>query len=418
MLRALETRLIPAVQTALGAESGLTVQHGPALPPTTAGAKLVSLWARSLTLDPPEGDDPSSGRGDARLSATLTRTPSSGGKDLRLTSSAGLNLTEVESPAGVLRQPGDDYLTEQHIPSGDWVVRFYQAQAGAARVTLTGDAARGFTDRRKGRIALTLTAWATSLADADRLAGRALAALLPAVDDLGVVDAAELSFRTSLPPNAGTRLRLSRAVALLEGEARAVERLGGSGAALYSSQVTLSVRGAIELTVAYGTPEPQGVIEGVRIDAEVLGATGPGPRVIEARPLVDLRSVTPTLASRAASAFGVNTFAELLIVPLAELERGDPSLSASERAKIITARDEVAEILGVYVNHHRLDPLLNQNIDALAGQSAASLLAAAGGDPTLSAEIDALRVDLGRLAALLDTAAAKSVKLSDLARRS
>ncbi|MEY3212522.1 MAG: hypothetical protein RIT28_3003 [Pseudomonadota bacterium] len=417
MLRALETRLIPAVQAALGAESGLTVQQGPALPPTAAGAKLVTLWARSLTLDPPEGDDPTSGRGDARLSATLTRTPSDGGKDLRLTSSAGLTLTEVESPAGVLRQPGDDYLTEQHVPSGDWVVRFYQAQTGAARVTLTGDAARGFTDRRRGRVELSLTAWATSLADADRLAGRALAALLPAVDALGVVDADELSFRTSLPPNAGTRLRLSRAVALLEGAARAVERQGSAGVALYSSQVTLSVRGAIELTVAYGSPEPQGVIEGVRLDADVLGATGPGPRIIEARPLVDLRSVTPTLAARAVSAFGVNTFAELLLVPLAELERGDPSLSSTERAKIITARDEVAEILGVYVNHKRLGPLLTQSIDTLAGQSAASLLAAAGGDPTLSAEIDALRVDLGRLAALLDTAAAKSVKLGDLARR-
>lgn len=416
MLRALETRLIPAVTAGLGAESGLTVQQGPALPPTTAGAKLVSLWAKTLTLDPPEGDDPSSGRGDARLSATLTRTPSSGGKDLRLTSSVGLTLTEVESPAGVLRQPGDDYLTEAHAPSGDWVIRFYQAQSGAARVTLTGDAARGFTDRRKGRVELLLTAWATSLADADRLAGRALAALLPAVDDLGVVDADELSFRGSLPPGAGTRLRLSRAVALLEGASRGVERLGGSGAALYAAQISLSLRGAVELTVAYGAPEPQGVIEGVRLDADVRGATGPGPRAIESRPLVDLRSVTPTLGARAISAFGASTFAELLLVPLSELERGDPGLSASDRGKIIAARDEVAEILGFYVNHLRLGPLLGQSVDALAGQSAASLLAAAGGDPGLSAEIDALRVDLGRLAALLDTAAAKSVKLGDLAR--
>lgn len=418
MLRALETRLIPAVSAALGAESGLTVQQGPALPPTSAGAKLVSLWAQTLSLDPPEGDDPSSGRGDARLSATLTRTPSSGGKDLRLNSSVGLTLTEVESPAGVLRQPGDDYLTELHSPSGDWIVRFYQAQAGAARVTLTGDAARGFTDRRKGRIALTLTSWATSLADADRLTGKALAALLPALDDLGVVDSEELSFRTSLPPGAGTRLRLSRAVALLEGASRAVAPLGATTTPLYSSQVSLSLRGAIELTVAYGSPDPQGIIEGVRLDADVRGATGPGPRVIEARPLVDLRSVTPTLAARAVSAFGASTLAELLLVPLAELERGDPGLTASDRAKLITARDEVSEILAVYVNHARLGPLLTQTIDSLAGQSAASLLAAAGGDPTLSAEIDALRVDLGRLAALLDTTAAKSVKLGDLARRS
>jgi hypothetical protein len=418
MLRALETRLLPAVQSALGAESGLTVQHGPVLPPTTAGTKLVTLWARALTLDPPEGDDPSSGRGEARLSATLTRTPSNGGKDLTLSGSAGLTMTELESPAGVLRQPGDDYLTEQQLPSGDWVIRFYQAQVGAARVTLTGAAARGFTDRRKGRIELSLTAWATSLADADRLAGHALAALLPAVDDLGVVDADELSFRSSLPPGAGTRLRLSRAIALFEGATRAVGPLGASDTALYSSQITLSLRGTIELTVAYGAPDPQGIIEGVRLDNDVRGATGPGPRVIEARPLVDLRSVTPTVASRALSAFGVHTFAELLLVPLAELERGDPSLSASDRAKIITARDEVAEILGVYVNHVRLGPLLPQSIDALAGQNAASLIAAAGGDPTLSAEIDALRVDLGRLAALLDTAAAKNVKLGDLARRS
>lgn len=254
MLALVETYFLDALKAAF--PSGASVTGGPFMGPSSRAAPLIEIVASALSFagegrDEPE--DPADPAASAPAYITRTRRFASNGKskDFALPADEAGEVIEVQSPPGLLRARGDDYLVEGKT------IRFYTAPAKAAEAVvarLRGARARGYERRRPCVIDLCVRVWAEERARADELSRKALAAVLTAAPDMGVLDASD-------PTTSAVSVRLLRADLAFSALRRGVET---KGALFHYIDIELRLRGQLEQIVALGESEQEGIIREVR----------------------------------------------------------------------------------------------------------------------------------------------------------
>lgn len=240
MLVAAEAHYAAALQAALP-DAQILVGAAPLVPV----AASVQVHATRMSLAPPS-DDMGDERGAARHFAVHVWPADGVARDFILPP-GDAEVADVEAPPGYPRRRGDDYRVEAGA------VRFARAPAAGqagVRALLLGTPARGFVERRRCELLVTITARAPSGLDA--LGEAALAAVLTAC-----VDVPDLGASTG----AVVRARLRRPVAALLGVTRRVETIGDVARA--RCDIELLLRGEAELHVALGVPDPVDRIKSV-----------------------------------------------------------------------------------------------------------------------------------------------------------
>jgi hypothetical protein len=255
MLYALENLLVPALKAAL--PGGVGVGSGPPEAPP-AGQERVDVLASDLRakVDP---EEPLAPRGPASLFQVERWGADGTIKDFAL-SSAG-EVFEVESPPGRPVRRGEDYAVDGKT------LRFYRpphAAAVAVVATVRTGPATGFQELRPCTAQLSIAAWGADLPAADRLLDQALSVVLTTCVGLGTLEAQALE--------AGVRMRLLRPSLVLEQMERSHFKSGERWAPRALARLRLDAE--LELTVALGEPEAEGVIEKIAYQAEVAGPGG------------------------------------------------------------------------------------------------------------------------------------------------
>ncbi|MBE0623157.1 MAG: hypothetical protein IH605_21420 [Burkholderiales bacterium] len=266
MLGVIDELLREALVEALPA--GTDVFAGQAVPALTGAKPRVSVAATPLVRRVPEGADESA---DARDPAFFTQrytvaAKAAAPRNVTLPASASGQVAEVQYPPGRLLRPGDGYATEGRT------VRFYRAPQGNVTVQTRGDRVRGYAEKHPCQVEIKLTCWAKVDGVSDTLTSAALAAVLARFAELDVIDLAS--------GDGGLSMRILKPIARISSLERAAEAVGKDTWTRCSIQLTLC--GELELVMALGAPEPEGIIE--RIEGEVVrGSQAPEPFASEGK---------------------------------------------------------------------------------------------------------------------------------------
>ena len=257
MLYALENLIVPALKAALPGGVGVTLGP-PEAPP--AGKERVDVIATDLRAKVDPGE-PLAPRGPAFLFQVERWGADGTIKDFALSPSAKGEIFEVESPPGRPVRRGEDYAVDGKT------LRFYrppEAAPVAVVATLQTGPATGFREQRPCTAQLGVTAWGTDFPRTDRLLDQALSVVLTTCVGLGTLEAQDLE--------AGVRMRLIKPSLVLEQIDRSHFKSGERWAPRAAARLRLDAE--LELTVALGTPEAEGVIEKIAYQAEVAGPGG------------------------------------------------------------------------------------------------------------------------------------------------
>jgi hypothetical protein len=262
MLYALENLLVPALRATLPAAVGVAV--GPPVEVPPASGERVDLIAADLRVkvnpsEPLEAREPTFLFQVQKWGADGTI------KDFALPSEAKGEVFEVESPPGHPVRRGEDYAVDGKT------LRFYRPPAAAATAvtaTLRTGPATGFQERRPCTAQLSITTWGTDFPRTDHLLDQALSVVLATCVGLGTLEAQGLE--------AGIRMRLLRPALVLEQIDRSQFKAGEKWAPRAVARLRLEAD--LELVVALGTPEPEGIMEKIAYHADVAGPGARGGR--------------------------------------------------------------------------------------------------------------------------------------------
>ena len=142
-------------------------------------------------------------------------------------------------------------------------MRFYQAPKGKVTVQTRGDRVRGYAEKHPCRVEVSLTCWAKTGDAADTLIAAALAAALTCFAERDVIDL--------VGGDGGLSLRVLKPVARMSRLERDAQAVGKDTWTRCSVHMTLC--GELELVLALGAPEADGMIE--RIEGELVRGSQP-----------------------------------------------------------------------------------------------------------------------------------------------
>jgi hypothetical protein len=249
MLRSLERYLQPLIQAAL--PGGVTLVTGAYTP---SGTGAVVLHAHTLTVAPPpaeaERDEP------GHLVEYVTWPTSGQTRDFTLPGAVTGELLEVEAPPGILVKAGDAYYLQ------DRTIRFYRAPVAGApgvRARIRGAAAAGYRRRQRCTVGLDLVVWAKAMTDVDNRLDIVLQVALRALVAVPILEAGQI-------PGVSVALRVISPRVWLMGMRRQVD----IEPAFFHAHAAIELRGELDQVVAYGAPEPVGIIEQVAHDITVV----------------------------------------------------------------------------------------------------------------------------------------------------
>jgi uncharacterized ubiquitin-like protein YukD len=241
MLTVLENFLLIAVSPALPTTT--KVVAGMMQPPSATECPLVNVIANKLqTLSIANNDE--NKRNAAFFNQRINLTGDSKKLDFSLPNNVNGDILEVELTTGRLAKPRDDYWQDGQL------LHFYQAPSTAFSVLVKDKPARGYQELTPCTVNLSIEVWGDTLNTTDNLLSPALAATLTALTELDRIELARLD-------NAGFSLRLLKPIAELSG----LERHPTTNSTLFCSTAQLLLRGELEMTLALGTPAPQGIIQ-------------------------------------------------------------------------------------------------------------------------------------------------------------
>ncbi len=216
-------------------------------PPGTKDGRsdpFVEVFVASIvTAEPPDGER----RRPAHRMRRVEFAADGEGATFVLPDDADGEVVAVEAPPGRRVERGDAYEVE----GGE--LRFYRApEAGDPGVAalVRGSRARGGETQRPAEIDARLAAWSKDAAGADALLTKALSGTLLVLErlrgnDVVVVESEKVG------------IRLLNLRSRVTGSTRAAEE------PWFRAQATLGVQAELEIRVALGEPEPEGIIEAV-----------------------------------------------------------------------------------------------------------------------------------------------------------
>lgn len=252
MLATFESRLVQALADVLPAD--VTMAAGPVRGPPTGETRFVQVHARRLTTQdmPHAGDDPKADRSPAFLSQVQRwelADQANQQRDFPL--SVEGKVVEVQAPPGLRVKRGDDY--EVH----DGQIRFYRAPGATVMACVQSASAHGYRDTRRSEMELELTVWGQTLAATDELLGLGLTTVAAAATDLDIIEG-------SYEPYPGVTLRLCSAVLSLRGIKRTLQQVDGTD--YFLCRAAFRILANLEVTVALGEAEPEGIIRQIEYD--------------------------------------------------------------------------------------------------------------------------------------------------------
>jgi hypothetical protein len=249
MLVAIETYFLKALKSVF--PTGTTVTMGPAAIPGTSNVPLVEIVASRFSFVPEKTTEENSDEPPGRSPAFELRVqsfPTDGTmRDFVLPADATGEIVEVQAPPGRLLTRGDDYQIDGRT------IRFYRAPAKATigvSARLRGARVRGYQQRFAGQADVNVRIWTSERVRTDELSRTALATVLIAAENVGVLDASD-------PKTPSVTMRLLRASASLTAIRRNFE------SSFHTAVLEIVLRGELEQTVMLGAPEPEGIIREV-----------------------------------------------------------------------------------------------------------------------------------------------------------
>ncbi len=252
MLAAVESYFFNVLKTVF--PTGTTISAGVTVGPTSPMTTLVEIIASQLVFVPDEGEEKSvqlQARGPAYFTRVLTFPGDAQNCNFEIPATETGEVIEVQSPRGRLVTRGNDYVVEGRK------IGFYNApgqRADAVVVHLRGARARGYEQKQTCQISLDIRTWAKEQAEADELARTALATGLIAAENMGIIEASNVS-------TPSVTMRLLRANASFQGLRHGLQ---SKSPKWFATDIDFVVRGELEQMVVLGEPEPTAIIREVR----------------------------------------------------------------------------------------------------------------------------------------------------------